>query len=188
MRARRLVLLLSLVLLPPAAFAQGAASCPATAPDALAPFDSTKVASLAGVYEVELVDTTSLRGPSVKHRGRLTLWLQDTPPSRPGLTPRPLPSGGKLLAGAWDAQGADTGSYWQRMAQRDHRSPGVIWTMGFLRLGDFGSSGLSLYVTAMSDTELRGRWNSGSGMGVTVDFTGARTPESAGYYCARRLP
>ena len=48
--------------------------------------------------------------------------------------------------------------------------------------------GISLYVSAAGHDVLHGKWNSGSGMGVTVDFTGARTPESAGYYCARRLP
>lgn len=187
MHVRRVVSLFSVALLPAAAAAQGASSCLAAPASTLAPFDSANYASLAGVYDVELVDTTSFRGPSVKHRGRLTLWLQETQPSRPGLPARPVPEGRKVLAGAWEAQGADTGSYWQRMAQRDHQAPGAIWTMGFLRLGDFGNSGLSLYVTGVSDTEVRGRWNSGSGMGVTVDFTGARTPEAAGYYCARRV-
>jgi hypothetical protein len=31
-------------------------------------------------------------------------------------------------------------------------------------------------------------WSSGSGIGITVDFTGGRAPEPAGFYCATRVP
>lgn len=187
MRALRVVSLSS-VLVVASAGAQGTPSCSKEA-GGLAAFDTSQVTRLVGTYDVELIDTTGFRGERVKHRGRLTLWLQETQPSRTGLPTRPLPAGQKLLAGAWDAQGADTGSYWQRLASRDHQTPGAVWSTGSLRLGEYGNSvGMSLYVTAIGDAEVRGKWNTGSGMGVTVDFTGARTPESAGYYCARRVP
>ena len=189
----RAVQVLLVVSLAPAAHAQGAGEaavpCPATAPAELTPFDVAKIADLVGVWDVVMMDTTGLRGDVLKHNGRLTLWLQDTPPSRPGLPTRPLPAGQKLLAAAWDATGADTGAFWNRLAERDHRAPGGVWAIDFLRMGEFGSgSGMSLYFRSMGPSELRGMWTSGSGMGITVDFTGDRPRENAGYYCARRVP
>jgi hypothetical protein len=194
MHALRAVLALSFAILAPSARSQGTgghatASCPSTPPSSLTPFDSARVADLVGVYNVVLMDTTGIRGVVLKHHGRLTLWQQEIMPSRTGLPARSVPVGQKLLAGAWDASAPDTGAYWRRMAQRDQQSPGVMWAMGFLRMGEFGNGmGISLYVRSSGPTGLHGWWNSGSGMGVTVDFTGVRTRESAGYFCGTRSP
>lgn len=159
---------------------------PPTCPNAsMTAFDLARTSSLVGTWRVALVDTSGSQ-PVIRHRGTLTLWLQDTRPERRGVTAKP---GERLLAGAWDAEPPDTGSTWRAMTGRDHASPGAVWSDGFLRLGELGAGlGLSLYFTRSSARELRGTWNNGSGMGVMVDFTGDRPREHAGYFCATRAP
>jgi hypothetical protein len=161
-------------------------SC-ATAPVAgMSRFDSTKVAELVGTFEVVMVDTTSLRGGPRQHAGRMTLMLQDSTPRRRATMARRVRD--KYLVGFFEAARPDSGEMWDRMANRTVDAPGVFWSDGYFRLGEFGAkSGISLYPRTQSTTDIRGMWTSQAGTAVIVDFTGDREPDEAGYFCARRI-
>lgn len=169
--------------------AQGRATPPscATAPTPqMAPFDTAQVSALAGAWDVVMVDTISLRGSARQHTGRLALWLQDSLPHRRGIAARRAQR--QYLVGSFDAAPPDTGEMWRRMANRSAEAPGVFWSDGFIRLGEFGAkSGISLYVRSVSATEVRGMWTSHPGIAIIVDFTGEREPDEAGFFCARRM-
>jgi hypothetical protein len=152
----------------------------------MTPFDKTRATDLAGAYELLMVDTTSLRGSIRQHSGRLALWMQDSVPRRRGMAARRTQK--QFLVGSFDVAAPDSGDMWQRMASRTADAPGVFWSDGFLRLGEFGAkSGISLYVRAMTSAEMRGMWTSHPGIGIVVDFTGDREPDEAGYFCAKRI-
>src|SRR5688500_20118855 len=77
-----LSVLLALPFLAGGAGAQAAApSCASHAPT-MHPFDSTKVATLIGTFDLIMIDTTSLRGGVRQHTGKLVVWLQDSVPDR----------------------------------------------------------------------------------------------------------
>ncbi len=158
-------------------------ACAAAATPDMSPFDTAKVADLVGAFEVVMFDTTSLRGAR-KYSGKLVLMLQDSVPARRRTMARPVQQ--KYLVGFFEVALPDSGDYWNLMANRTADSPGVFWSNGFLRLGEFGpKSGISLYFGSASANEIRGTWTTHAGM-VVIDFTGDREPDEAGYFCARR--
>lgn len=177
------------VLLPIAGIAGAQGSAPATmacaaapTPD-MSPFDTAKVADLVGAFEVVMFDTTSLRGVR-KYSGKLVLMLQDSVPARRRTMAKPVQQ--KYLVGFFEVALPDSGDYWNVMANRTADSPGVFWSNGYLRLGEFGpKSGISLFFRSSSEHEVRGTWTTHAGM-VVIDFTGDREPDEAGYFCARR--
>jgi hypothetical protein len=192
MRMRRAGLLIVVASLPGIAAigrAQGsgaAPSCATAATPQMAPFDTARVSDLAGAWEVVMIDTTSIRGSARQHSGRLALWLQDSLPRRRGMAARRAQR--QFLVGSYDAALPDTGEMWRRMASRSAEAPGVFWSDGFIRLGEFGAkSGISLYVRSVSPSEVRGMWTSHPGIAIIVDFTGDREPDEAGFFCARRM-
>jgi len=151
-------------------------TCPRQPPSGTAPFDTANVASLAGTYTLILNDTTGVRGGARTHRGRLTLWVPEAG----------VPGPRTPLRGTFDGTGPDTVGVWKQMASRDPEEPGVRWAYGTLRFGEMGdASGLSLTVLRTTGDSFYGSWARGTGM-LTVDFTGARTPQTAGYFCASR--
>lgn len=190
-RAGLLIVVASLPCVPALAPAQGRGgsapmSCAAAATPHMVPFDTARVAELAGAFDVIMLDTTSIRGSMRQHAGKLALWLQDSLPRRRGMAARRAQK--QFLVGSFDAAQPDTGDIWQRMASRTADAPGVFWSDGFLRLGEFGAkSGISLYVRSVSAGEIRGMWTSSPGIGIIVDFTGDREPDEAGFFCARRM-
>jgi hypothetical protein len=152
----------------------------------MAPFDTSRVTELAGAYEVVMFDTTTMRGSTQQHAGKLALWLQDSVPQRRGATARKAQK--QFLVGSYDAAPPDTGEIWRRMANRTSDAPGAFWSDGFIRLGEFGQkSGISLYVRSIGPTEFRGMWTTSAGIGIIVDFTGDKEPDEAGYFCAKRM-
>ena len=183
-------MLVMVVAMPFMAAASGAQSvrAPSCATDAAqnsAPFDTAKVAELVGAFDLVMFDTTSLRG-SRQHSGKLTLWLQDSVPKKRATMARRVHD--KFLVGSFEAAMPDSGDQWSRMTSRDANEPGVFWSDGFLRLGNFGArSGVSLYARTVTPDEIRGMWTSHSGTAVIIDFTGDREPDEAGYFCARRV-
>ena len=161
-------------------------SCATGPTSQMAAFDTARVTDLAGAYEVVMIDTTSLRGNVRRHGGKLALWLQDSVPRRRGTAPRRTQK--QFLVGSFDVAAPDSGDMWRRMAGRTAEAPGVFWSDGFLRLGEFGAKlGISLYVRSLSATELRGTWTSAPGIGIVVDYTGDNEPDEAGFFCAKRL-
>jgi hypothetical protein len=160
-------------------------SCAAQAPTMMA-FDSTMLGSLVGTFDVVMVDTTSLRGSTRQHTGKLSLWLTDSVPKRRASMARRVHH--QFLVGTFEAAAPDSGEMWRNVMSRSAEAPGAFWSDGFLRLGEFGpKSGISLYAKLMSDSEVRGTWTSQAGTGVVVDFTGPREPDEAGFFCARRV-
>ena len=160
-------------------------TCAAQAP-AMAMFDSTKAESLVGTFDVLMIDTTSLRGGVRQHAGKLVLWLTDTVPQRRATMARKVHH--QYMVGTFEVAAPDSGEMWTNMLSRSPEAPGVFWSNGFLRLGEFGSkNGISLYPKLSTDSEVRGMWTSHAGTGVVVDFTGEREPDEAGYFCARRV-
>lgn len=162
-------------------------SCATTAhASGMSPFDSTKVPDLVGTFEIVMVDTTSLGGGTRQHTGKLSLMLQDSVPRRRASMARRVQH--KFLVGFYEAAMPDSVDMWEHMANRTADAPGVFWSDGFLRLGEFGpKSGISLYPRASMPGELRGMWTSHAGTAIIIDFTGDREPDEAGYFCARRL-
>jgi hypothetical protein len=178
-----LLVVVALLGTPLAARAQGCATAPTVE---MTPFDTARASTLAGAYDLVMIDTTSLRG-SRRHSGRLSLWVQDSLPRRPGIAARRTDK--QFLVGSFDVAAPDSGEMWRRMANRAAEAPGVFWSDGFLRLGEFGpKSGISIYVRHLAPTELRGVWTTHPGIGIVVDFTGDREPDEAGYFCAKRIP
>ncbi len=150
-------------------------------------FDSTRVIELTGAYDIVMFDTTSIHSVARQHAGKLALWMQDSLPRRRGATARRTPQK-QFLVGSFDAAPPDTGDVWRRMASRTADAPGVFWSDGFLRLGEFGAkSGISLYVRSLGPNEVRGMWTTSPGIGIIVDFTGDKEPDEAGYFCAKRM-
>ncbi|HEY5547037.1 MAG TPA: hypothetical protein VIK50_13380 [Gemmatimonadaceae bacterium] len=190
-RAGLLIVVASLPCVSALAPAQGTGgsapmSCATAAAPQMTPFDTTRVTELAGAFDVLMVDTTSIRVSARQHTGKLALWLQDSLPRRRGMAARRAQK--QFLVGSFDAALPDTGEVWRRMASRTADAPGVFWSDGFLRLGEFGAkSGISLYVRSVSAAEIRGMWTSSPGIGIIVDFTGDREPDEAGFFCARRM-
>ena len=161
-------------------------SCAAAPTPQMVLFDTARVTEVAGAFDVLMVDTTSIRGSARQHAGKLALWLQDSLPRRRGMAARRAQK--QFLVGSFDAAPPDTGEVWRRMASRTTDAPGVFWSDGFIRLGEFGAkSGISLYLRWVSPDEIRGMWTSHPGIGIIVDFTGDREPDEAGYFCARRM-
>lgn len=160
-------------------------SCATSPATGMSPFDSTKVADLIGTFEIVMVDTTSLRGR--QHSGRMSLMLQDSVPRRRATMARRVQQ--KFVVGYFEAAKPDSGDMWDRMANRTADSPGVFWSEGFFRLGEFGPrSGISLYPKSVAPSgDVRGMWTSHAGTAVIIDFTGEREPDEAGYFCARRV-
>jgi hypothetical protein len=192
MVVRRTGLLIAVVMLSSVSGTAGAqagakppVSC-ATRPAAgMSRFDTAKVAELIGSYDVVMVDTTSLRGGTRQHAGQMTLMLQDSVPKRRASMARRVQQ--KFVVGFYEAALPDSGEMWARMANRTSDAPGVFWSDGFLRIGEFGpKSGISLYIRTSTPGELRGMWTSHAGTAVIIDFTGEREPDEAGYFCARR--
>lgn len=160
-------------------------TCTAVAPTMPA-FDSTKAEVLVGTYDLMMTDTTSLRGSVRQHAGRIVLWLTDSVPHRRISMARRVQE--KFMVGTFEAAAPDSGEMWRNMMSRSADAPGVFWSTGFLRLGQFGSkSGISLYPKLITNAEIRGMWTSEAGTGIVVDFTGDREPDEAGYFCARRV-
>jgi hypothetical protein len=181
-RTGLLVAMVALCAAPLAARAQGCAAAPTPQ---MTPFDTTRASEIAGNYELVMVDTTSLRG-NRQHAGRLALWMQDSLPRRTGVAARRTQK--QFLVGSFEVAAPDSGEMWRRMASRTPEAPGVFWSDGFLRLGEFGAkSGISVYVRNVTADELRGMWTSHPGIGVVVDFTGDREPDEAGFFCAKRI-
>lgn len=150
------------------------------------PFDTARVAELVGTFDVVMFDTTSLRGSARQHAGKLSLWLQDSVPKKRATMARRAHH--QFLVGSFEVALPDSGEAWSRMTSRDADEPGVFWSDGFLRLGNFGPrSGVSLYARTVTPDEIRGMWTSHAGTAVIVDFTGDRDPDEAGYFCARRV-
>lgn len=184
-----LMMLCAASFLPATVDAQGgspAASCSTTPAAGMVAFDAARAADLIGTFDLSMVDTTSLRGGTRQHTGRLVLFFQDSVPKRRASMARAVQQ--KFIVGSFEAALPDSGEMWDRMRERASDTPGVFWSDGFLRLGDFGpKSGISLYVRSMGGDELRGMWTSHAGTGIVVDFTGEREPDEAGYFCARRV-
>jgi hypothetical protein len=161
-------------------------ACAAAATAQMTAFDTAKVAELVGAFEILMMDTTSIRGAARQHAGKLALWLQDSVPRRRGSMARPAQK--QFLVGSFDVALPDSGEVWRRMASRTADAPGVFWSDGFLRLGEFGAkSGISLFIRSVGNGEFRGMWTSHPGIAIIVDFTGDREPDEAGYFCARRM-
>lgn len=176
------------LLLAGSASAQNAApatmACAGTPAANMSPFDTTKVAELVGAFDVVMFDTTSLRGLR-QHSGKLVLMLQDSVPHRRRTTAKQVEQ--KYLVGFFEVALPDSGETWNLMAVRTADRPGVFWSDGFLRLGEFGpKSGISLYLRSISPDEIRGMWTTQAGTAIIIDFTGDREPDEAGYFCARR--
>ena len=189
-RAGLLIVVASLTCVSAPVWAQGSGSspmsCSAAAKPQMTPFDTARVTELAGAFDVLMVDTTSIHSAARQHAGKLALWLQDSLPRRRGIAARRAQK--QFLVGSFDAAPPDTGEVWRRMASRTADAPGVFWSDGFIRLGEFGAkSGISLYVRSVSAGEIRGMWTSHPGIAIIVDFTGDREPDEAGFFCARRL-
>lgn len=160
-------------------------TCAALAPKMPA-FDSTKAEVLVGAYDLMMVDTTSLRGSVRQHAGKLHLWLTDSVPQRRATMARRVQE--KFMVGTFEVAAPDSGEMWSAMMSKSTDAPGVFWSTGFIRLGQFGpKSGISLYAKLINEHEIRGMWTSHAGTGVVVDFTGEREPDEAGYFCARRV-
>lgn len=150
------------------------------------PFDTAKVSELVGAFDVVMFDTTSLRGSARQHSGRLWLWLQDSVPKKRATMARRAHH--TFLVGSFEVAPPDSGEPWSLMTSREADEPGVFWSDGFLRLGNFGAkSGVSLYASSVTPDEIRGMWTSHAGTAIIVDFTGDREPDEAGYFCARRV-
>jgi hypothetical protein len=184
-RAALLSVVLALPLLAAAAGAQGAGhACAAKAP-AMSPFDTAKVGTLVGTFEVVMIDTTSLRGGARQHAGKLVFWMQDSLPKRRASM---ASVGQQFMVGTFVVAPPDSGDMWMNMVSNSTDAPGAFWSDGFFRLGEFGQkNGISLYVKLMTENEIRGMWTSHPGTAVIVDFTGDREPDEAGYFCARRV-
>ena len=89
----------------------------------MAAFDTARVSDLVGAYDVVMFDTTNnLRGSTMRHSGKLALWMQDSVPRRRGSTARRT-SQKQFLVGSYDAASPDTGEIWRRMANRSVRRP-----------------------------------------------------------------
>ena len=160
------------------------AVCSAQGP-VMSPFDTTKVASLVGTFDVIMIDTTSLRGSVRQHAGKLVLFMQDSVPKRRATMAGRV--GQQYMVGTFIVAPPDSGDMWDNMVSHTTDAPGAYWAKGFFRLGEFGpKSGISLYVKLTTDTELRGMWTSHPGTTI-VDFTGDREPDEAGYFCAKRV-
>jgi hypothetical protein len=187
---KRTGLLVTVVALPLITAIAGAQSAPATmvcaatpAPN-MSPFDTAQVVELVGAFDVVMFDTTSLRGLR-QHAGKLVLMLQDSLPRRRATTAKPVQE--KFLVGFFEVALPDSGEIWNLMANRTIERPGVFWSDGFLRLGEFGpKSGISLFLRSVSPNEVRGMWTTQAGTAIIVDFTGDREPDEAGYFCAKR--
>ena len=187
-RAGLLIVVVALPCFASSGRAQGAASLASctTHANEMTPFDTARVSALAGAFDIVMYDTTTMRGSTRSHAGKLALWLQDSMPRRRGSTARRTQR--QYLVGSYDAAPPDTGDMWRRMANRTTDAPGVFWSDGFLRLGEFGSkAGISLYVKSIGANEIHGIWTSNPGIGIVVDFTGAGEPDEAGYFCAKRI-
>ena len=164
-----------------------AMSCAAAPASNSTPFDTTKAAMLVGNFDVVMFDTTSLSGGTRQHKGKLSLWLQDSVPKRRATMARKV--GQQFLVGMFEVAAPDSGDPWSHMTSRDAHEPGAFWTDGFLRLGNFGpKNGVSLYFRTGTADEIRGMWTSHAGTAIIVDFTGDREPDESGYFCARRAP
>ena len=164
-----------------------AMSCASGPASNSAPFDTTKAAMLVGNFDVVMFDTTSLSGGTRQHTGKLSLWLQDSVPKKRATMARRV--GHQFLVVMFVVAAPDSGDAWSNMTSRDSHEPGAFWTDGFLRLGNFGpKNGVSLYFHSGTAHEIRGVWTSHAGTAIIVDFTGAREPDEAGYFCARRAP
>ena len=189
-RAQALIVVVVLSFVAAIANAQGSGktmACAAGPASKSAPFDTTKAAVLVGGFDVVMFDTTSLSGGPRMHLGKLSLWLQDSVPTKRATMARRV--GQQYLVGMFEVALPDSGDAWSRMSSRTPEEPGVFWTDGFLRLGNFGPrNGVSLYVRSSTADELRGMWTSHAGTAIIVDFTGDREPDEAGYFCARRRP
>ena len=160
-------------------------SCAALAPSMPA-IDSTKADAFVGTFDVMMVDTTSLRGSVRQHDGKLIMWLTDSVPQKRLTMARRVRE--KFMVGTFQVAPPDSGEMWSNMMSRATEAPGVFWSSGFLRLGQFGpKSGISIYAKLITENEIRGMWTSQAGTGVVVDFTGDREPDEAGYFCARRV-
>lgn len=173
---------------PTLAVAQGTATmgCATSSSPGMMPFDTARVATLVGTFDVVMYDTTSISGVARTHSGKLTLWLQDSLPRRRNSMIRRVQS--QYLVGSFDALLPDSGEMFTRMANKAHENPGVFWSDGFFRLGEFGpKSGISLYVRSVGADEVRGSWSTNAGTAIIVDFTGDREPDEAGYFCAKRV-
>lgn len=168
--------LLLLVVPAPLAAQGGVAGCPREEPPGAVAFDTSRVAGLAGTFDVVLVDTAVGRGQTRVHRGRLTLGV----PTGSDRAKWPL-------VGSYASTPPDTGGAWRTMEHGVAGAPGVVWRDGSLRLGEMGDpEGINLTVLLASPGELRGTWTGNSGLGVVIDYTGTRRREPAGYFCARR--
>jgi hypothetical protein len=176
-------------LAPASARSQGAAapaSCATAMAAGMSAFDAARAGSMVGTFELIMIDTTSLRGGPRQHTGKLTLAFQDSVPKRRASMAKAVEQ--KFIVGVFEAAPPDTGEMWSRMTSRAPDAPGVFWSDGFLRMGEFGpKSGVSLYVHSMGADELRGIWTTQAGTAVIVDFTGDKEPDEAGYFCARRV-
>lgn len=162
-----------------------AMSCAAAPASHSTPFDTTKAAILVGTFDLVMFDTTSLSGGTRQHSGKLSLWLQDSVPRKRATMARRV--GHQFLVGMFEVAAPDSGEPWSDMASRAPEEPGVFWTDGFLRMGNFGpKNGVSLYFHSGTAEEIRGMWTSHAGSAIIVDFTGDREPDESGYFCARR--
>ncbi len=189
-RAQSLIAVVVMLLVTTVAKAQrsgsSATACAVAPITGSLPFDSTRAAALVGSFDVLMFDTTSLSGGPRLHSGKLSLWLQDSVPKKRATMARLVHQ--KFLVGMFEVAAPDSGEAWSRMASRTADEPGVFWTDGFLRLGNFGpKNGVSLYIRTFTADELRGMWTSHAGTAIIVDFTGDREPDEAGYFCARRV-
>jgi hypothetical protein len=187
-RAGFLKLVVALLCGPALAAAQGMrpTGCATSPAPGMVAFDTARVATLVGTFDLVMYDTTSLSGVARQHNGRLTLWLQDSLPRRRNSMIRPVQS--RYLVGSFEAAAHDSSDMFAKMAGKTHEDPGVFWTDGFFRLGEFGpKNGISLHVRTVAADELRGMWTTNAGTAIIVDFTGDREPDEAGYFCAKRV-
>jgi hypothetical protein len=187
-RAESIVVVVALLFVATVAGAQRPGSAPSCATGSVEhsiPFDTAKAVELVGTFDLVMFDTTSLRGTR-QHAGKLSLWLQDSVPKKRATMARRAHH--QFLVGSFEVAAPDSGEAWSRMTSRDADEPGVFWSDGFLRLGNFGPrAGVSLYARTVTPDEIRGMWTSHAGTAVIVDFTGDRDPDEAGYFCARRV-
>lgn len=164
--------------------------CNSLARDAV-PFDSVLAIDLTGEYEVSLVDTGTAPRATAIHRGRLKLWAQDSLRRYSGPPGTPPPSRGvdRPIAGSYVAAWPDTGWGWRRLASVDPDHPGVVWSLGRLRMGGVDvpdGTSEDLAVDWISADGFGGTWTSNMDIAVHVDSTG-RAFQPRGYYCARRV-
>jgi len=148
-----------------------------------------QLASLAGRYNVTLVNSEGEYGDSLVH-GSLVLWANDSArrymPRMIGRLP-----GERPLAGRFESRPTAVSSHPNPQQPGSREESAVEMVEGTIYLGGEPSDagGDQLAVKEITSTGFVGVWTYSGGFSVTVDSaTGRVVREPSGYFCAWRAP